>query len=470
MVRLLWRMIAIGLVAFAALGERLLPAAEPTAQRSYFAASERRDRIAAEADSVEHSAVQPASAEVAPPAPSAIPPEEPPTAEPGVPPGPSTETVPPGEATPVEPEQNPDGLPLPPVDEVLADQQMGTPVVSSNCWFAPNHWYATSDFMVINHDKPLRNTRFAVDVATANFFSEQNLTLGITEGGRFSIGVWRYHDTYGWDHAIEASFVGVTDWHHDFTLVATTPGSITPPGATTPTNSGIFTIPNPGIGGFNGGDLALFYYKSQFNSGGLDLRWTKRQCKDALVYDSCGGFWKRAAEDGYVLTFLLGVHDAEFDERFTYIVRRANTPPTTFGGEYTDRTTNNLLGPHVGSELDYKHDLWYLGVRGGSTICVNFAEVDADINFHDPQTMPGSGSQRQNGFHTGPAALSDFSLLAGWQIRPNMRLRTSYDLMWLTSVARAPDQVRLGAFQPGAINVAGGQMFTGCSLGLEFNW
>lgn len=467
MVRLLWRMIAIGLVAFAALGERLLTAAEPAAQGSYLAASERQDRTAANADSVEPSAVQPASAEVAPAAPSAIPPEEPPATEPMVPPGPSTENVPPGEATPVEPGQNPDGLPLPPVDQVLADQQMGTPVVSSNCWFAPNHWYATSDFMVINHDKPLRNTRFAVDVGTANFFSEQNLSLGITEGARFSIGVWRYHDTYGWDHAIEASFVGLTDWHRNFAFVGSMPGAnIIEPG--TVVQTGIFTVVNPGIGGFNGGDVALFYYKSQFNSGGLDLRWTKRQCKDALVYDSCGGFWKRAAEDGYVFSFLLGVHDAEYDERFTYAVRRANTPTTTFGGDYTDGTQNNLLGLHLGSELDYKHDLWYLGVRGGSTICVNFAEVNGDLTFNDPTA--GSGSQRQSGFHTGPAALSDFSLLAGWQIRPNMRLRASYDLMWLTSVARAPDQVRLGAFQPNAINVAGGQMFTGCSLGLEFNW
>ncbi|HEY2147646.1 MAG TPA: hypothetical protein VGH32_06895, partial [Pirellulales bacterium] len=291
MVRLLWRLIAIGLVAFAALGERL-PAAEFASNRSNLAALERQDRSAAEADSVEPWAVQPAIADVAPSAPAAIPPEEPPATEPVVPQGPSTEAVPPGEATPAEPGQNPDGLPLPPVDEVLADQQMGTPVVSSNCWFAPNHWYATSDFMVINHDKPKRNTQFTVEFfngAIRNFISEQNFSLGITEGGRFSFGVWGFHDTYGWDHAIEASFFGVTDWHKNIALVGVTPGDI-------------FTILNPGIGGFNGGDLALFYYKSQFNSGGLDLRWTKRQCKDALVYDSCGGFWKRAAEDGYIFS------------------------------------------------------------------------------------------------------------------------------------------------------------------------
>jgi hypothetical protein len=158
------------------------------------------------------------------------------------------------------------------------------------------------------------------------------------------------------------------------------------------------------------------------------------------------------------------------DERFTYSVRQANTPANVFGGDYTVRTTNNLLGLHIGSELDYKHDLWYVGIRGGSTVAVNFAEVDADLTFHDPNPALGSGSQRQNAFRTTPGAISDLSLLAGWQVRPNMRLRVSYDLMWLTSVALAPGQVRLGNFQPQAISVSSDQMFTGVSLGLEFNW
>jgi hypothetical protein len=432
----IWHL-AIGLVALAALGERL--SADESGQAGIPA-------VAPEG-AFEPSAVEPASA---------VGPEDPPAVEPTPPQGPGTESVPPGEALPGEPGQNPDGLPLPAVPDILEDGQQCTPVVSSNCWFAPNHWYATSDFMVINHDKAKRNTRIAVDVTTGQFLTEQNLNLGITEGGRFTIGVWTCHDTYGWDHAVEASFVGLTDWHRHFEFIGEVPGAI-------------FTIPNPNIGGFNGGDVALIYYKSQFNTGGIDLRWTKRPGKDALVYDP-DGFWKRAAEDGRVFSFLLGIHDAELDERFTYNVRRANTGADVFAGDYTVRTTNNLLGLHIGSELDYKHDLWYVGIRGGSTIAVNFAEVDSDLDFRDPRTTPTSGSQHQNAFHTTPGAISDMSLLAGWQVRPNMRLRVSYDLMWLTSVARAPSQIRLGNFQPQAITVSSDQMFTGVSLGLEFNW
>jgi hypothetical protein len=386
-------------------------------------------------------------------------PEDPPTTDVTPPQEPPPETVPPGQMEPGSSETSPGGTPLPGIQEVLEDGQPCTPVISSNCWFAPDHWYTNSDFVVNNHNRPKRNTRFAIDVATGNILAEENLTLGITEGARITVGVWRSHDTYGWDHAIEATFNGLEDWHHRFELVSVVPGEI-------------FTFSNVQPPGFSGGDAAFIYAKSQFNSGGLDLRWTKQPGKDALVYDP-DGFWKREAESGAAFTFLLGVHDAELDERFSYSVRRNNIAPTVFGGDYSNHTTNNLLGLHVGSELDYKHDLWYVGIRGGSTICVNFAEVDADLSFHDPNPPLGfatSGSHHENGLHTGPGAISELGLVAGWQVRPNVRLRASYDFLWLTGVAPAPAQVRLGAFQPNAIDVSRDLMFTGMSLGLEINW
>jgi hypothetical protein len=433
----IWR-IAIGLMATAWLGGASM-AAEP--------AQAGTSAVAPEGAPDETSDVEPTSA---------VGPEEPPATEAIPPEQPGMEAVPPGQREEGQPEQAPGGTTLPDAEQVFEEGQPSTPVISSNCWFAPDRWYVNADFVVLNHDHALRDTRFAFDAALGSFFSEQNLSLGITEGARYTIGLWRCQDTFGWDHAIEASFTGLEDWHRSFAFIGVLPGTIN-------------TFQNIlGLAGFGGADGAFFYYKSQFNSGGIDLRWTKRPGKDALVYDP-NGFWKRQAEDGSVFTFLLGVHDAEYDERFNYSVRKNNVSPTVFGGDYANHTTNNLLGLHIGSELDYKHDLWYAGIRGGSTFCVNFAEVDANLKFVDSPATP-AGSNSQNGFHTGPAAISELGFVAGWQIRPTLRLRTSYDFMWLTSVARAPDQVRLGAFQPNAINVSAGQMFTGMSLGLEFNW
>ena len=75
-------------------------------------------------------------------------------------------------------------------------------------------------------------------------------------------------------------------------------------------------------------DSVLAYYKSLYNSGGIDLRWTKRAKKDELVYDS-DGYWKRQAESGSIFSFFLGIHDTELDEKFDLRTRAGQHKPVT---------------------------------------------------------------------------------------------------------------------------------------------
>ncbi len=377
-------------------------------------------------------------------------PEPPPEAVPPAEAG-AAEAVPPGQSEPADGPVAPDGTRLPTIEDVLAENQPCTPVVSSNCWFAPDHWYFNADFVVLSHQVSKRNPTLASSVflngqgavaALNQTFGQQDLDLGIIETGRFTLGVWRFHDTYGWDHALEFSFLGLANWHNHFDFI----GPAT-------------------IDGLTPGGDALFYYKSDFNSGGIDLRWTKRAFKkDELVYDP-DGFWKRDAESGSVFSFFLGIHDTELDEKFDFRIA-----PRTGGGTLTfhDKTTNNLLGLHVGSELDYKHDFWYVGVRGGGTPSVNFAEYTGDLLATDPTA--GTITRHDDKVINTPGCVSSFGLLAGWQIRPNVRVRVSYDLEWLTTIALAPSQFRLGTLTPPGINVTNDLMLTDMSLGLEINW
>ncbi len=375
------------------------------------------------------------------------PPDAMPPAEPGA------EAVPPGQAEPGGVESTPEATLLPAVEDVLAEGQPATPVISSNCWFAPDHLYANLDFVVLSHQPSKRNgslvqsflTNNGAPAAFGQIFGEQDLDLGIIETGRFTLGMWRCHDTYGWDHAIEFMYMGLADWHKAFNL----PGPVGEIGTPTP------------------GGSAFLYYKSQFNSGGIDLRWTKRAfTKDELVYDP-DGYWKRQAESGGVFTFWLGIHDTELDEKFDLLIA-----PRTGGGSLTfhDKTTNNLLGLHVGSELDYKHDLWYVGVRGGGTPSVNFAEYNGILTVNDPSNPNLPSPRINNTVINTPGCVSDFGLVAGWQIRPNMRVHVSYNLEWLTTIALAPAQFKLGNFAPPGIIVSNDLMLTDMSLGLEINW
>ena len=222
--------------------------------------------------------------------------------------------------------------------------------------------------------------------------------MGITEGSRFTIGVWRCHDTYGWDHAIEASFVGLTDWHRALWFVAERL-----PGAH-------FHDPKHQASA----DSTAATWRCPITSrnstvGDIDLRWTKRQGKDALVYDP-GGYWKRAAEDGSVFSFLLGIHDAELDERFTYNVRRAT--------RQHDDILRRLYGPHD-EQLARLARRQRTGLQARSLVRRHPRRFDGLRQLRRSGRRSRTSTTRRSGparnartrFHTAPGAISDMSLL-----------------------------------------------------------
>ncbi len=268
------------------------------------------------------------------------------------------------------------------------------------------------------------------------------------------MGFWICHDVHGWDHSVEVTYKGLEDWHREFEDFARVPGSL-------------FNAQNTSIGGSNGADAFLIYYKSQFNSGELNLRWTKRNGNDQLTY-SPDGVWRQEAEDGSIFSFLLGIRDTELDEKFDSIAVRNGVPFTTFGSHDHIRTQNNFLGLNVGGELDYHHDRWYVGIRGKGAACINFLELDRNLVFND--AVAGSGTRNEHTVLDSPGFVSELSLLAGWQLTPRLSVRASYDFIWLTSVALAPAQLDYGAPRARQVVNSSDMMLNGFSLGLQMHW
>ncbi len=323
--------------------------------------------------------------------------------------------------------------------------QMWAPIYSSSTWFAPNRWYTVTDVQTLNHERSPRSIPFAFNGSQS--FTTNALALGLSAGMRETIGFWVCRDVHGWDHSIEATYRGPENWHREFDV----PGAVE--------NQ---LLPNGGV--FSG---ASFYYKSQFDSGELNLRWTKRFGKDQLVYDPAG-YWRQEAEDGSTFSFLLGIRDTELDEKFDAAFFPGSNTQNQFGIQDHVGTRNNLLGINVGGELDYHHDLWYVGARIKGAPCLNFVDMDRClvVLVNDVQNSATSESVAL----TSPAFVTEFSMLAGWQLTPRLSLRASYDFMWLTSVALAPDQVDFVAAKRRVIDNSQGQFLDGMSLGLLFHW
>ena len=74
------------------------------------------------------------------------------------------------------------------------------------------------------------------------------------------------------------------------------------------------------------------------------------------------------------------------------------------------------------------------------------------------------------------ASVAELDLSVGYHLRPNLVVRASYDLMWLSDVALGPEQVVFLEGSDGNINAAANINSSGLifvqslSLGLELDW
>ncbi len=390
---------------------------------------------------------------------SAIEPDEPPATEPMPGPDdqqPGMEAVPPGWASAGALQHGPSDPMFPIMHDAWEGWQTKPLLVNSSSWFEPTRFYTSTDAVVLNHPIPRRSGlhSLTIDAANGDRVNENLLSLGVTGGSRVAIGYWICRTPDKWEHSVEAIYDGPENWHRAYEVIARQPGSL-------------FNQGNVTLGGFNGADAAFFYYKSVYDSGEINLRFTRRFGRDQLVYGD-DGIWKQEAEDGTTFTFLLGLRDVVLQEKFDFMARRDNVPTTVFGGEEHIRTNNNLLGLSLGSELLYHHDTWYLGIRGKGAPSLNFAEAISELTFNDATL--GVVTQQHKSTHTDAAFVSDMSLFAGWQIRPRLDFHISYDFTWLTTIALAPKQLNFTSFALKTVDNNSDIFLNGASLGMGFRW
>jgi len=68
------------------------------------------------------------------------------------------------------------------------------------------------------------------------------------------------------------------------------------------------------------------------------------------------------------------------------------------------------------------------------------------------------------------ALIGEFGFFASYKLRPNFKLNASYDFMWVTGLARAPEQLIFLDDPPVDLITNGHTYFHGLTLGLEWCW
>lgn len=369
--------------------------------------------------------------------------------------------TPPGEAMQIAPPTGPEN----------GDGLVTPPTASTRDWFDFHNWYTQDDFVIMNHPKPKRNIRLLFDFDNAqNTFGTKDLGLGITEGTRLTVGYILNRENNR-DESLEVTYEGPEHWSSLYKLNASLQSAqiFVSSSAFSNTPGSLDNSLNQFIGGLNGADTYLIKYQSDMNSLELDYRVRTELGSDQLVYDPDAAVWVRRVGNGTTWSWLIGLRDLELDERINESAVR-NTSTIAASGSYNINASNNLAAIQFGGELDYQYQRFFVAVRGSIAPAINFADQNTNLVGLDPNYLGNVGPIHLTAANDGPACISEFRMEGGYELRPNVRLRLSYDFEWLTSIALAPTQMNLQTSNPGKILVSNDMMLNGFSAGIDVSW
>jgi hypothetical protein len=343
------------------------------------------------------------------------------------------------------------------------------------------------------------------EVLTARQFG-----LGVAAGYDFTIGHYFCRDKNNNDHFMELTFWGLNSWSKDKSvggyLVPVYQGGDLYTQAQAiqinlaeliPTSTGNFQgslrTPFPMAGStelpsasdeqktlslaFNYGTGQTFEYRSTMNNFELNDRFSPRGEPERLVLHP-DGHWQRECQPGTYMSYLFGLRFMQIDETFTFqstgvgpFGNDSTQTPQHAAGDYGIVTHNDLLGLQVGAEMMFQQCRWAWGFYGKAGPYVNFCSQQSTI---DAVVTDGAARPAYHQYLSGtayPAALiGEAGFQATYKFKPNLVGRASFDFMWVSGVALAPEQLQFAANPVSRVSASGAIFSEGVSLGLEWLW
>ncbi len=401
-----------------------------------------------------------------------------------LPPAPPAESVavPAETALPSEPIPMSDGITVgpgfeQPIDGMLieGDQPL---LYSTNSWFRRGYWYSQADITFLLRTN-ITTTIFAADqsfkttgtdgqpvdigLETRPMLASQSVAPTYEPGVRLTLGRMLGQDNVNRDHSVEFGFLGLTEYSERATLSAVEARGLETalaPGAEYRFGTGVV---NSSFTGFSETSVQTLQYDSDFNSGEMNFRIAGRPMRDRLMLQPNGN-WVRHGATSQLKTFLFGARYVGINDRMLYTAFE-DPDRNTLSGELEVETSNHMFGMQIGGELMENYTNWSWGIRFKAAGMYNFA----DRNSRLLQTAEDLGTRTEALDRNNLAPLLDGGIVASYQLRPNISLRASYDMMYITGIANAIENARLGDTFP-KFEVTGDAFYHGLSVGLETLW
>lgn len=296
------------------------------------------------------------------------------------------------------------------------------------------------------------------DAPTA--FSTGDFGFGFTPAMRVLLG-YRLHN--GW--ALEGGYFGLFDANTSTWVNA---------GGEPP----IYTFPNDPVTGTNVAqganvfpdmDRVRLNYDSWLHSGELNLVCCQGCCDTyaGKGKEDCG-----ASTCCRTFEWFAGFRYLNFHERMNIYGERdqqvGGGGVMTESGVYNIRTTNNLYGAQLGARVRRWGNRWGWEGTGKAGLFVNDAQQEQYIVDYDNFALRPltSSSTDHMGF------FGELNLTAIYRLNEVWNLRAGYNLMWLSGVALAPNQLDFSAAPDAGNRIAsnGSVFLHGVSAGIEARW
>jgi hypothetical protein len=343
------------------------------------------------------------------------------------------------------------------------------PVESSGTWLRRGFWYAEADAVVWNRHWNRDNMWMAAGDPDVNsplfFFQFQGLIntnrLLILEGAhpgedtsvRVTLGHFLFRDQRNRDHTVEFTAFAGGDWEQNRVITSLNPFGLFVP----------FTI-DGGNRSFDGSSRQSVDYSSHYNSFELNYRLKQRMTRDQLVMDPDGN-WHRAASPGWNFDYLAGLRMIEMRDILNWFAQDIFILGSD--GAYFIRTDNDMFGLQLGVGCTFESSRWSAGMLAKGGVYVNDALARTTLNFTDEDDVDDDFDLRLTEDEL--SMVMEVRVGAKWHLTPNFSLRGAYELMYLTSMALAPNQAN---FIPdyATLNTSQDPFYHGASFGFEAYW
>ena len=353
----------------------------------------------------------------------------------------------------------------------------------------PPLWYTEHGVRMLARSKPREQvlSQALSNLTTFNNrLTNRQMVADIAAGYTMMIGRYLGRDAENRDQFLEFTFWGLNTWTDDRRI----PGPTEELTISSQFRTGVlFTGFATDFVGFSWADEQNFEVGSYLNNFELNLRLSPRSRADQLVLQP-NGRWQRRCRPGHYCDYQVGLRLMSFDEDFhlyshSHIAELDSTTGDPTGetldaeGNYRIRTHNDLFGFQIGFDYAFRSCRWSYGVRAKAGPFLNFSDQLSRVSstqfaggVPEPfdELVDTSANYARNARKNGAAVIAELGFHGTYKIRPTLQLNAGYDLMWVSGLALATEQMRFSENPPSIVNQNGTVYMHGLTLSLEWLW